>query len=183
MADGKATATRPLISASFTAAREGFSPVPGVVVSVLMTAVPHVDRYVTGGCVGGDAFIGEWLFQNRPDAEHVVIVPADRSRVGPWWLSCRRDREPTVIFMPWGTTYADRNARLVAEGTFTFGFPAYLEDDSRSRRSGTWQTIRMARKAGSLSQWHCVTPPYQGRIERYPSEWMPGMKPCPGSMM
>jgi hypothetical protein len=49
-----------------------------------------------------------------------------------------------------------------------FGFPAYPENDTRSRRSGTWQAVRMARRAGKLSPWHCVTPPYRGRIERYP---------------
>jgi hypothetical protein len=73
--------------------------------------------------------------------------------------------------MPAGTTYADRNAVLVKRGTFVCGLPAYPEDDPRSRRSGTWQTIRMARRAGKLSRWDCVKPPFHGRIEKYPSEF------------
>src|SRR5579863_4966865 len=152
---------------SFTAARElSGAAADGVLLNVLVTGVPHVDRYVTGACLGGDAFIGRWLYLNRPHAQHAVIVPADRSRVDPWWLEVTGPVEVTE--MPPGTTYADRNARLVAEGTCVFGFPAYPEDDPRSQRSGTWQTVRLARRAGKLSQWHCLTPPYRGRIERYP---------------
>lgn len=153
-------------SVSFTASRT-LSPqaAGGVVTNVLTVHVPQADRYLTGACMGGDAFIGRWLRLHRPDAEHVVIVPADRSRVDPWW---EQDGCPpvTVTEMPPGTTYADRNARLVTEANAVFAFPAYPENDPRSLRSGTWQTARMARKAGKLSQWHCVKPPYRGRIER-----------------
>jgi hypothetical protein len=167
-----------LATVSFTAARSlSDEAAEGVVTNVLTVHVPHADRYLTGGCTGGDASIGRWLYVNRPGAEHVVIVPADRSRVDPWWEDPALDGLPgrvTVIEMPPGTTYEDRNARLVAEATAVFGFPAYPERDPRSRRSGTWQAIRMSRTAGNFSQWHCVTPPYQGRIERYPSKLIAG---------
>lgn len=143
-------------SVSFTAARNMSDAAKnGVITNVLMTRVPRADRYVTGGCIGGDAFIGRWMHAYRPEAEHVVVVPADRSRVDPWWLDFD---DVTVIEMPPGTTYRERNVRLVAEGGILFGFPAYPEDDPRSRRSGTWQTIRMARRAGKPVQWHYVMP-------------------------
>lgn len=155
---------------SFTASRDMNEAARRcAVTNVLMVRVPVVGRYVTGACVGGDAFIGRWLHANRPEAEHVVIVPADRGRVDPWWLEAKGPAV-TVIEMPPGTTYADRNARLVAEGSAVFGFPAYPEADRRSLRSGTWQAIRMARKAGNFSQWHCVTPPYRGLIEAWPRD-------------
>jgi hypothetical protein len=157
-------------SVCFSSARVlGARAAEGVVTNVLTVHVPYADRYLTGACVGGDAFIGRWLHEHRPHAEHVVIVPADRSRVDPWWESVL-GAPVTVIEMPEGSTYEDRNARLVAEASAVFAFPAYPEDDPRSRRSGTWQTARMARRSGNFSAWHCVTPPYAGRIERYADE-------------
>jgi len=156
------------LAVGFTASRDLDPAGEEVILNVLTTAVPHAGGYVTGGAIGGDAFIGRWLAQNRPAAQHLVIVPADRSRVDPWWLEF-----PGVLLieMPPGSTYEDRNAELVKWSTLVFGFPAYPEDDRRSRRSGTWQAIRMSRRAGKLSQWHCVKPPYRGLIEAYPSEF------------
>jgi hypothetical protein len=157
-------------SVSFTASRDMSQAArDGIVTSVLTVHVPTADRYVTGACTGGDAFIGRWLRLRRPDAEHVVIVPADHSRVDPWWEQAGCP-PVTVIKMPDGTTYADRNARLVAEGSAVFAFPAYPENDPRSLRSGTWQAARMSRRAGNFSQWHCTRPPYRGLIEAWPSE-------------
>lgn len=154
---------------SFTASRDMDQAArDGVVTSVLTVHVPHVERYVTGGCIGGDAFIGRYLYACRPEAEHVVVVPADRSRVDSWWLDARGPAV-TLIEMPAGTSYADRNAQLVAEGNAVYGFPAYPEFDRRSLRSGTWMTIRMARKVGNFSMCHCVKPPYSGLIEEWPS--------------
>lgn len=151
-----------MLSVSFTASRNADRPAwEGVMLNVLATGVPFADCYITGACTGGDAMIGWWLLHSRPEAEHVVIVPADRSRVDPWWERFTIDAEVTVIAMPRGTTYADRNKRLV-EADQVFAFPEYPEADPRSRRSGTWQTARMARRAGKLAQWHCVKPPYSG---------------------
>lgn len=160
-----------LLTAGFTASRDLDERGEGVVVNVLCQL--RAARYVTGGCVGGDAFIGRWLALNRPDAEHVVVVPADRSRVDPWWLEpvVRCSALVEVTEMPPGTTYRDRNARLVGESAMFCGFPAYEEDDPRSLRSGSWQALRMSRRAGNLCRWDCVKPPYHGRVERWPSKF------------
>lgn len=153
---------------SFTAARDLDEHGEEVAVNVL-TALPPAARYVTGAAIGGDAFIGRWLHDRFPDAWHTVIVPADRSRVDPWW-------EPfadiEVLEMLPGTTYADRNELLVELGTAVCALPAYPEDDWRSRRSGTWQTARMARRAGKLARWDCVKPPFAGCIEKWPREFV-----------
>jgi hypothetical protein len=153
----------------FTAARKMDEHARNVVVApALDVRIPYVSRYVTGGARGGDAFIGYYLYATRRDAEHVVIVPANRSQIDPWWETViARGGAVTVIEMPEGTSYADRNERIVHESDALAGFPAYPEDDHRSIRSGTWQTIRMAKRADVLSQWHCVNPPYAGRIDKY----------------
>ena len=150
-----------LLSVGFTASRYLDGKGEQVILGVL-AGVPAADRYVTGGCIGGDAFIGRWLLRNRPDAEHVVVVPADRSRVDPWWLTAEGPVERiTFILMPPGTTYADRNKRIVAESTYLYGFPSYVEGDRRSRRSGTWQTLRMSLRAGKFRAWRTVRAPFR----------------------
>lgn len=155
-----------MITISFTASAMNFGPPPPVVESAL-SRLPVAERYVTGACEGGDAWIGAWLRDRRPNARHVVIVPWDRRQVDPWWL---RPGHPlgaprvTVIDMPPGTGYGDRNQELVDCADWVVGFPPFPEDDPRSQDSGTWETLRMAREAGKLSQWQCVTPPYAGQV-------------------
>jgi hypothetical protein len=157
-----------LEAASFTAARDLDPGSGGVIVNVLVQ-VPAAQRYVTGGARGGDAFIGAWLAQRWPSAVHTVVLPANRSQTDPWW---ERSAVPVqLIEMPPGTAYKDRNAELVRLGTAVFGLPAHEENDPRSRGSGTWQTIRMARRAQKMSMWACVKPPYHGQVERWPSEF------------
>jgi hypothetical protein len=153
---------------SFTAARLGFSPPPSFVENVLADRIPLAKRYVTGACEGGDAYIGAWLYRNRPDAEHVVVVPANRIQADYWWKEPGTPAGPTLIVVEMlpGSSYADRNQELVDRADWVVGFPAFPEGDSRSQRSGTWQTIRMARQARKLSQWHCVMPPYAGQVEQ-----------------
>jgi hypothetical protein len=195
------TGTGLLDAVAFTAAREWDNRSVQVALNVLCQ-VPPARAYVTGGCRNGDAFLGHYLAVTQRGAEHFVILPANRSQVDPWWESGAHafrvralplhEWEPwpalrraalesgeifkpkvTVLEMPAGSTYRDRNAELVRWGTVTYGLPAYPEEDPRSRRSGTWQAIRMARKAGTLISWTCVQPPYHGRIERYVSTFLP----------
>ena len=98
----------------------------------------------------------------------MVVIPADRSQTDPWWEPViARGGSVTLIEMPPDTSYADRNTEIVHQSDAIVGFPAYPENDQRSLRSGTWQTVRMAERAGVVSQWHCVNPPYAGRVEKY----------------
>lgn len=152
-----------MITVSFTASRFSFAPPPGHVAGTLALLPLAGARYVTGACEGGDAWIGAFLHRNRPDALHEVIVPADTSQVDWWWEQPENLGGPgiTVTRMPWGTSYADRNQALADRADEVIGFPLFPEADPRSRRSGTWQTIRMARRAGKLAFWQCVAPPYE----------------------
>jgi predicted Rossmann fold nucleotide-binding protein DprA/Smf involved in DNA uptake len=110
-------------------------------------------EYTTGGCIGVDTIVGRRMWLAHQKATHRVVVPADRSRVSPWWMHrAIREAGPgsgvLVEEMPPNTTYKDRNQRIVDHSNVLVAFPAHSEDDPRSKRSGTWQTIRMARRAG-----------------------------------
>lgn len=152
----------------FTAARDMNEADRDVVTTILQDQIPEVSRYITGGARGGDACIGYFLYATRPHAEHVVIVPADRSQVDPWWEAViASGGAVSVIEMPEGTSYADRNIEIVHQSDALVGFPAYPENDKRSQRSGTWQTIRLSQRSGTFSQWHCAKPPYTYKIDKY----------------
>lgn len=106
-----------------------------------------VDTWVTGGCIDGDAVIGRTMARLRPNDLHIVALPSNRSRVDYWWQDSEfADIELEIHEMPEGSSYKDRNQHIVDISNGMLGFPLYTEDDSRSLRSGTWQTIRLARK-------------------------------------
>lgn len=146
---------------AFTASRTGFEPPPERLLDVLLS-LPVADRYVTGAAIGGDAFLGQWLRLTFPGAQHAVVVPADKRQVYDWW-SAMPGLPVQVIQMPQWSSYRDRNIYLVQLAREVFGFPAWPEDDNRSKRSGTWQTIRLARAAGKMASWHCVLEDREGR--------------------
>ena len=141
--------------AGFTSTRTLTHDAEVLLVRELQT-IPPADAYVTGACRGGDAFIGEWMFWSHPDAEHIVIVPANKKQIERWWEKpAVRDavtmgRKLTIEYMPASTDYRARNTALVKRATRFYGYPAYSEDDRRSQRSGTWMTIRIADRANKL---------------------------------
>ena len=146
-------------SIGFTATRT-MAPTGVSILRYQLIRLPVADRYVSGGARGGDAYIGWFLAGKYPKARHTVIVPADRSQVNPWWQICPVPVE--VIEMPEGTTYKDRNQAIVEKSGVLAGFPAHPEDHGQSRRSGTWQTIRIARKEKMPVTWHTLMPPFTG---------------------
>lgn len=97
---------------------------------------------VQGGCIGVDQRALLQAADVHGFTVHTVL-PSDRSRVCPEWRV-------------WSTTYEEggayraRNQRVVdrARGGLLAAFPADEEGATNSRRSGTWQTVRMARAAG-----------------------------------
>lgn len=114
--------------------------------------MPEATGFVTGACIGLDVAVGDLLLRMYPCTQHTVVVPADRSRIKAWWRSYPASANLTVIEMPPGTDYRDRNARMISLSSVLVGYPQYERTDPRSRRSGSWQTIRMA------EQMHKVRP-------------------------
>lgn len=116
-----------------------------LVLAVLAGLAPGVE-YTSGGCAGIDAFAGRWLADWRPQARQRVVVPADRHHVDPWWVEPEHAGKVEVVEMSPGTSFRDRNKVVLSHSDMLVAFPAWPEGDARSRRSGTWMTVRIARR-------------------------------------
>lgn len=135
----------------FTGTREELTnDEKGRIFYMLNVGVQQGATIITGGCVGVDAYVAQYAFQERTAGKtgdrmwkvH-TIMPADRKAADPNW----REHCDTWEEMPAGTTYKDRNQRIVDQSHALFAFPAHEEQHPDSRRSGSWQTVRMAQKA------------------------------------
>lgn len=125
----------------FTGARSIVSEQERLVEAALAVLDPSRHVVVTGGCIGIDRLVAV-LAHVRGLHVH-TILPADRSRLDlDWRQHCTSYEE-----MPIGTDYRARNERLVARSKRLVALPAHPEDDPRSKRSGTWMTVRIARQA------------------------------------
>jgi hypothetical protein len=102
---------------------------------------------VHGGCVGADAFAGQtgliYSGVHEGGTDVHAVIPADKSRVPVDW----RQHCHTYELMPPGSTYRDRNKRIVRRAQMLFAVANYPEHHGKSRRSGTWQTVRIAQEA------------------------------------
>lgn len=105
------------------------------------------DGFVTGGCRGFDTFMGFHAALTFPDKRHVVIVPANQSQVQPWWMGLNNPNIE-VYYMPEGTDYRDRNTEIVKRSDFLYYCAEHPEDHTKSKRSGTWMTVRIAQQLG-----------------------------------
>lgn len=99
----------------------------------LGTLNPERCIIVQGCCIGMDEIVGK---RAHAQGFHVVgIVPANRSKVAPDYL----DWCDTVIYMPEGTSYMDRNDEIVK---WSYELTAFPNTDQEELRSGTWATVR-----------------------------------------
>lgn len=118
--------------------------VPQDFISWWKNTTQKVDVVYNGGCIGADAIVGKWLHDRHPEALHIPILPTNRSKVD---MSVLQWSSAVMEMLP-GTTYKDRNQMIVDLSTAMVFFPEYPEGHSHSVRSGTWQTFRMAQRAG-----------------------------------
>lgn len=132
----------------FTATRQVRACDLDLIRDVILT-LPSKILVVTGGCIGGDAVIARMARKRGLDVH--TILPANRAQVDPDWAQhCTSFQE-----MPPGTDYRDRNQAIVRMSDTIIGFPQFSETDPRSRRSGTWMTLRLARRAEkSVEIWY-----------------------------
>lgn len=132
--------------AGFTGTRyiEDVSAQQDAVQELLDRAAADCGEFTTGACIGFDAFAGLYLYTHYRSRheKHRVIQPANRSRVAVWWSSYPNVE---VIDMPPGTDYRARNSRILDFSDVLYAVADYPELHPRSKRSGTWMTIRIAR--------------------------------------
>jgi hypothetical protein len=100
------------------------------------------ETIVVGACTGYDAEIQMWFRLARPGIRRIVVVPANRGKVDP---RCLQDSEASFIYMPDGTSYRDRNTKLVELSDHMAGFWT-----GKTAYSGTWMTLNIANRAGKL---------------------------------
>lgn len=122
----------------FSGSRQALTPNQEAYVLHAVRALPHGTLVVTGACVGLDAFVAREAFFSGFRVK--TILPFDRKAVDPDWAKYCHEYEE----MPVGTTYKHRNARIVQLSDSLIAFPLHAEGDSLY--SGTWQTVRMARR-------------------------------------
>jgi hypothetical protein len=130
-------------SYAISGARGRLTPVQEQIIARVLDDLPNYCTIVTGGANGVDAFAARWAKQSHRAV--YTILPADHAQIDPDWAQwC-----DMYLQMAPGTTYRDRNLKLVQEGMGGLrGFPAFAESAPESKRSGTWQTIRLALRHG-----------------------------------
>lgn len=131
---------------AFTGPTE-ITPVEAYAVCCGVERLAPADVYISGAAHGVDTVCALAAMDLYPDAEHRVYVPAaphNRELV-----ALLRARGAVVLLAPAersnAASYMARNDWMVADCTALTGFPYTLCEELRS---GTWATIRRARKAG-----------------------------------
>jgi predicted Rossmann fold nucleotide-binding protein DprA/Smf involved in DNA uptake len=127
---------------AFTGARR-LAPADVDVVLAVVAALPDGIRVLHGACVGADALVGRAAYE-RGLGVHAILPALDEYTHVQWARYCHSHEQ----LAPSPEPYRARNQRLVALCDRLIAFPAWPEVDGRSRRSGTWMTIRLARAAG-----------------------------------
>lgn len=127
---------------AFTGVARALSPEEVERVREAVRALTDGSVFVTGGAVGVDSLVAAAAAEFFPEARHLVIAPA-----APW--SERVPEGAELRYAAAGRTDPDsymlRNDALVAEADVLIAFP---EGAREVLRSGTWATVRRARKAG-----------------------------------
>lgn len=134
-----------MIKIGFTGTRAPNNALLDKLVGLLASISPDNYEVITGACLGIDALVARQAFA-RGFSVH-TIVPCNRSQVDPYWNQLCTTHE----LMPEDSSYKERNQRIVDQSDLLVAFAAYPEKYPKSGRGcNTWQTVRLARKAGLL---------------------------------
>jgi precorrin-2 methylase len=112
-----------------------------------------LDKIIVGGAPGVDELVAMAALEMNSGHSVYAVLPCTTDPEDISWL----DRIGGWEQMPAGTTFKQRDARMVELGDRVIAFPLYREDDARMKRSGTWITVRIARKAGKSVEVHVLS--------------------------
>jgi hypothetical protein len=111
-------------------------------IATLLWTLPSSTKLITGAAIGIDTLVAVTGLKQRFHVHAVVPATTDQADVD-WLKHCT-----SYEVMPRGSTFRDRDTRMVDLGKRVIAFPLYPEKDPRSKRSGTWMTVRIAHKQG-----------------------------------
>jgi hypothetical protein len=115
-------------------------------------ALPEHTRIISGGALGVDTVAALAVVMSQTHRMLHVVLPCTTEPRDVGWLEAASTWER----MPPGTTFKQRDARMVEVGDRVIAFPLYPENDPRSKRSGTWMTVRLANRAGKPVKIHVL---------------------------
>lgn len=106
-----------------------------------MTHNPYFVTVAHGACQGADAMVHYTSLIEFHKA--IAVHPPSNQK----FMSMNLIRSVDVMWFD-PKPYAERNQDIVDSADQLVAFPQFPEWDDASRRSGTWQTVRMARNKG-----------------------------------
>lgn len=114
------------------------------IIESALAIIPDKAMIVVGGCIGANALVAETSF-HWGFYVHAVLPSIERGKFFDQHIfNYCHSWEEMPPGIP-GNAYRERNQRIVNYANVLFSFPELPEDHGRSKRSGTWMTIRMAR--------------------------------------
>lgn len=138
------------IKAGFTGTQQGMTDIQQRVLSAILKRL-GAGEFHHGDCVGADAEAHAVVYKL---GLFIVIHPPKDSKKRAFCYSLK-----TTILCP--KDYLDRNHDIVDETDFLIATPKTKDEELRS---GTWATVRYARKIGK--RVHIIYPDGYERIER-----------------
>jgi len=143
------TGTRPPVS--------GFTPYEQErIVDAVMPLLQSGDQLGCGGCIGVDELVGLAVVRHnagRPRDDRirlVVFLPSNKGQIA------RAMVRHADLLIDHNQGYLERDQALVNWAEHVVGIPLY--DETRQPRSGTWATVRMAKRANKLAKTLVLRP-------------------------
>jgi hypothetical protein len=143
---GPSDSEAPIAAMAFTGPTE-ITAAEGYLLCCALERLAPADVYISGAAFGVETVCALAAMELYPDAQHRVYVPAAPHNRGA--LALLRARGAVILLAPSGgseaASYIARDDWMLADCTALTGFPYTPVEELRS---GSWATIRRARKAG-----------------------------------